>query len=58
MNSSIMELAIVMAAALAPMFLLAGNLSDGDEIVKAVMGAGGATMIVTVYRLWLSRGTK
>lgn len=57
-NSSIFELAIVMGAALAPMFLLAGNLSDGDEVVKGAVGVGGSTLIVTLYRMWLHRGTK
>lgn len=51
------ELIIVLVAALSPMFLLASKLSDGDEFIKAGIGAGAATAVLSIYKIWKGSGT-
>lgn len=58
MKNDFKELVFVVVAALAPMWVLAGNLSDGDEMVKSGAGAACCTAVVAVYRLWLRRGAQ
>jgi len=55
----LVELAIVLTAALAPLFLLASEV-DGDEFTKAGSGiflAATTAAIFTAYRLWKGGST-
>lgn len=48
------ELVILLAAVLAPQFLLAAEV-DGDEFAKATAGVALAGVVVAAYKVW--RGT-
>ncbi len=46
------ELLIVVVAALAPMWLMAGDWSDMDEVVKSGVGIACVGAVVAAYRIW------
>jgi hypothetical protein len=57
-----LELVLVIAACLSPMFFLAGKV-DGDEFAKSLIGivqAGGILGVLKGYQLWIKnhQGTK
>jgi uncharacterized protein (UPF0333 family) len=47
----LIELALVLAASIAPTFLLASNIS-GDEFAKAGSSAALAGIVLAVYKAW------
>lgn len=47
----LVELTIVLAAVLAPQFLLASEI-DGDEFAKATTGIALAGVVVAAYKVW------
>jgi len=49
----LVELIILMAAILAPQFLLAAEV-DGDEFAKATVGVVLAGVVVGGYKIWMS----
>lgn len=58
METNILELTILMVCCLAPMFIMANEVS-GDEFTKASTGAAIAAMTAVVlgaYKLWKSQG--
>lgn len=50
------ELTIVLAAVLAPQFILANEL-DGDEFAKATGGIALAGVVVAAYQVWTKKVT-
>jgi len=57
METSVLELIVLMVACLAPIFFMANELS-GDEFAKASTGAAIASMtagILAGYKLWKSK---
>lgn len=53
----LVELGLILTAAVAPLFLLASKVS-GDEFVKAGSGvflAGTTAAVIAIYRAWKSR---
>ena len=50
-----LELLLVFIFALAPMWLMAGDLSDMDEVVKSGVGVACVAAVVTIYRIWKIR---
>lgn len=46
------ELLLIVGAALAPMWLLAGSVTDGDEALKSGVGVACVSGVVTAYRTW------
>lgn len=56
-KTSLIELLILMACVLAPMFVFAHEV-DGDEFVKAMSGVAFATtigVIFAAYKLWKAK---
>ena len=49
-KNDLRELVLVFIFAVAPMWLMAGDWSDMDEVVKSCVGA-----VVTIYRIWKIR---
>lgn len=46
-------LVVLLVACIAPMWAMAGSLTDGDEFKKSFIGIVTAT-VVAVYKLWSS----
>ena len=57
MKGNIVELGMVMLAALVPQFILAKEV-DGDEFAKATSGVVLAGVILTIYRVWKGHSNK
>jgi len=50
-----LELLLVFIFAVAPMWLMAGDWSDMDEVVKSGVGIACVGAVVTIYRIWKIR---
>ena len=46
---------LVFIFAVAPMWLMAGDWSDMDEVVKSGVGIACVGAVVTIYRIWKIR---
>jgi len=54
-KNDLRELVLVFIFAVAPMWCMAGDWSDMDEVVKSGVGIACVGAVVTIYRIWKIR---